>query len=211
MFALSFGKDNRFLTSVSVRLKYLWSSIKAAPRQLTLRYRFFTICHFLVISCSFSWPLTVPLAVSASMGSLPRHKEFLAVVSAAWNAHAYEYCLFSKYRHIDRKSSLEEFQKIFFWAWHMETAKSCGGGSRAFGCSGVQVQLWVLSSRSRVLQADVQPWTRCVWQGSSGQPLRCSAGLEFNLGEGEAVCNSERWNPIGVVSLESLKASNNLN
>lgn len=69
MFTLSFGKDNRFLTSVSVRLRYLWSSIKVVPRQLTLRYRFLTICHFLVISCGFSWPLAVPLAVSSSMGA----------------------------------------------------------------------------------------------------------------------------------------------
>lgn len=69
MFALPFGKDNRFLTSVSVRLRYLWSSIKAVPRQLTLPYRFFTICHFLLISCGFSWPLTAPLAVSTSTGA----------------------------------------------------------------------------------------------------------------------------------------------
>lgn len=69
MFALLFGKDNGFLTSVSVRQRYLWSSINTVPRQLTLPYRFFTICHFLLISCGFSWPLTVPLAVSTSMGA----------------------------------------------------------------------------------------------------------------------------------------------
>lgn len=80
MFTLSFGKDNRFLTSVSVRLRYLWSSIKAVLRQLTLQYRFFTICHFLVISCGFSWPLTVPLAVSASMGAYQETRNSLSML-----------------------------------------------------------------------------------------------------------------------------------
>lgn len=69
VFILSFGKDNRFLTSVSVRPRYLWSSAKAVPRQVTLWCRYFTICHFLVLSCGFSWPLAVCLAVSGSMGA----------------------------------------------------------------------------------------------------------------------------------------------
>lgn len=141
MFTLSFGKDNRFLTSVSVRLRYLWSSIKVVPRQLTLWYRFLTICHFLVISCSFSWPLAVPLAVSSSMGAYQETRNSLLLSMPMWSAHGYWYCLFRKYCHVDWKRRLEEFQKILFWAWHTETGKNCGGSARAFGYRGVQMQL----------------------------------------------------------------------
>lgn len=106
MFTLSFGKDNRFLTSVSVRLRYLWSSIKAVPRQLTLRCRLLNLpfscdkLQLFLASCSAS-------CCVSQHGSLPRNEEFLAVVNAAWNAHGY----FSKYYRVDWKSSLEEFQK----------------------------------------------------------------------------------------------------
>lgn len=168
MFTPSFGKDNRFLTSVSVRLRYLWSSIRAVPRQLTLRYRFF---HNLPFSCDKLWLFLASRGASCCVsqhGSLPGNEEFLAVVNAAWNAHGY----FSKYCHVDWKSSLGDFQKILFWTWHTETGNSDGGGARALGCRGVPVRWWVLSSCSRVPREDVQCWWHSLCAvGSSRQPL----------------------------------------
>lgn len=212
MFALSFGKDNRFLTFVSVRLKYLWSSIKAVPRQLTLRYRFFTICHFLVISCGFSWPLTVPLAVSASMGAYQdtRNSLLLSVLHGMLIAMGIV-CSVNTVTKREEKAALKSFRKYSSGldVWKLAKAVgvalvllvaavsrcSCGCWALVPGCCrGMHRLALAVCGREA--------------PGSLSAPL---LALSLTWERGEAVCSSERWKPIGVVSLESLQAPNNLN
>lgn len=106
------------------------------------------VFHNLPFSCDELWLFLVPCSASCSVsqhGSSPRDEEFLAVVSAVQKAHGCWCCLFSEHCLIERKLSLEEFQKIF-QAWHIETGKTHGGSAHVFSSRGVQVQLEVLGS-----------------------------------------------------------------